>query len=263
MVGAKELIVEFLSAMDDELSVQQLLRVASAFDVSESSLRVALVRLRNRGRVISPRRGVYALGDAARPLHQRVVSWRETDRLVREWDGSWVAASFSEIGDRTELRHAQRALKLWGFRELRPRLAIRPNNLAIDLDELRQRVHRLGLSAGFLFVMSHLGDEDVHARRLWNDAGLDDAYEEVLDAMRASRARLLNRSLPSSSLDDAVRESFVVGREAIRLLVLDPLLPEPLVDAAKRESVRRAMLEYDCEGRELWRRFILDERRAA
>lgn len=258
MVGAKELIVEFLSAVDQELSVQQLLRVASAFDLGESSIRVSLVRLRNRGRVVSPRRGVYALGDAARPLHQRVVSWRESDRLVRRWDGAWLAASYAEITDRTEIRHAERALKLWGFRELRTRLAIRPHNLAIDVDELRTRLRRLGLSAGFVCVMSELGGEDRRARRLWDDARLDDAYDEMLDAFQTSRERL-----PSLSLDEAVRESFVVGREAIRLLVLDPLLPEPLVDARKRDAVRTAMLDYDARGRELWRRFILEEKKAA
>ena len=262
MVGAKELIVEMLSAVDQELSVQQLLRAASAFDLGESSIRVALVRLRDRGRVVGVRRGVYALGESSRPLHQRVASWRDGAALLDAWDGSWLAVSYGELGDRTQVRHAERALKLWGFRDLRARFAVRPHNLSIPLDALRARLGELGLAlgtgAGFLGVLSDLGDEDAHARSLWDDAKLDDAYDEMLEALDSSR-----RTLASLDLEDAVRESFVVGREAIRLLVLDPLLPEPLVQARKRERVRSAMLDYDARGRELWRRFILAEMRAA
>ena len=223
MVGAKELVVEFLSAFDRELSVQQLLRAAAVFDIGESSVRVALVRLREQGRVVSRRRGVYALGDASRPLHQRVVSWRESQRLTRAWNGTWLAASYAEVTGRTDLRHAQRALRLWGFRELHARLALRPHNLSMPLDEMRTRLRELGFGAGFISVMSDLdADVDARARRLWDDSGLDDAYDAMSAVLETSRRRLA--SVP---LDEAVHESFIVGRSAIRLLVLDPLLPQP------------------------------------
>lgn len=258
MVRAKDIVVEFLSAFDEELSVKQLLRAARAFGLSESSLRVALVRLRNEGRIVSTRRGVYALGEVARPVHQRVLSWRDTDSLVRAWSGDWIAVSYAELQDRTALRHAERALRLFGFRDFRPRLALRPDNLILSLDTLREQLRALGLTSAMVCRMSDLGDADRDARKLWNGSVINDGYDEMCDALETSRDRL-----PHLQLDDAVRESFEIGREAIRLLVLDPLLPEPLVDATKRNAVQQAMLDYDAAGRVLWGEFIFETRSAA
>jgi phenylacetic acid degradation operon negative regulatory protein len=57
-------------------------------------------------------------------------------------------------------------------------------------------------------------------------------------------------------LNDSVREVFLLGREGIRHVVLDPLLPEPLVDEDKRSSMVNVLQNYCDKGLNLWARFL-------
>jgi len=59
----------------------------------------------------------------------------------------------------------------------------------------------------------------------------------------------------------------VLGGRMIREIVLDPLLPEPLVPAAERAALVAAMRDYDRLGRACWAAFmrefdVLPDRRA-
>jgi phenylacetic acid degradation operon negative regulatory protein len=47
-------------------------------------------------------------------------------------------------------------------------------------------------------------------------------------------------------------ESFRLGGAAIRQIVLDPLLPEPIVPAAERRALVEAVRRYDRIGRRVW-----------
>ena len=51
-------------------------------------------------------------------------------------------------------------------------------------------------------------------------------------------------------------ESFVLGGRAIRQLVLDPLLPEPILPTTERHALVQAMRRYDKLGRACWRSFM-------
>jgi hypothetical protein len=51
-------------------------------------------------------------------------------------------------------------------------------------------------------------------------------------------------------------ESFVLGGRAIRQLVLDPRLPEPLVPASERRALLKTLLRYDRAGRGRWASFL-------
>jgi phenylacetic acid degradation operon negative regulatory protein len=48
----------------------------------------------------------------------------------------------------------------------------------------------------------------------------------------------------------------VVGGRAIRQLVLDPLLPEPIARADERAALVEALRRYDRLGRARWARFL-------
>ena len=47
-------------------------------------------------------------------------------------------------------------------------------------------------------------------------------------------------------------ESFSLGGDVLRQIVLDPLLPEPIVPALERRRLGEAMRRYDRLGRACW-----------
>lgn len=257
-VSAKSIIVELLSArpMDAEsVPVKQLVRCASVFGVAENSVRVAIVRLRSEGIVDSPERGHYTLGPAAKALDAQVNAWRDAEAKLGEWQGAWLGAFSADLPrtDRPALRRRTRALKLLGFRELRPGLHIRPDNLRGGLESMREQLIELGFEREApVFQIGQLSSADEgEARKLWPTERLQALYADIVDQLDESR-----ESIDDLILEDAIREIYLLGREALRQIVLDPLLPEPLVPAADRAALFEAMRRYDATGRVLWRRFL-------
>jgi hypothetical protein len=53
-----------------------------------------------------------------------------------------------------------------------------------------------------------------------------------------------------------MREAFLLGREVIRWVTLDPLLPEQMVASRERDALVEAMTRYDETGQLLWRRYL-------
>jgi phenylacetic acid degradation operon negative regulatory protein len=212
-------------------------QAASVFDIAENSVRVAIVRLRAEGLLESPGRGEYRLGPSAQVV------------------GSWAAVFTADLSrtDRPALRRRLRALRFLGFEELKPGLFLRPNNLTPGIDGIRDELAALGLDPGAsVFRMEELNpDQERRARALWDSPGLEQTYAKLHGDMTVSMDRL--EGLP---LNDSVREAFLLGREGIRHVVLDPLLPEPLVDEDKRSSMVNVLQNYCDKGLNLWARFL-------
>ena len=57
------------------------------------------------------------------------------------------------------------------------------------------------------------------------------------------------------SLDDAAKESLVLGRQTIAQLMNDPLLPQGFVDVQLREQFALSVLQLDQMGLALWSKF--------
>ncbi|MGC9324518.1 MAG: hypothetical protein ACP5G0_07205 [Desulfomonilia bacterium] len=53
-------------------------------------------------------------------------------------------------------------------------------------------------------------------------------------------------------VENAVVESYLVGSDAVHKLIMDPLLPDELLDASVRIELAEAMLEYDGIGKRMW-----------
>ncbi|MOA56157.1 hypothetical protein D3C78_1800870 [compost metagenome] len=62
--------------------------------------------------------------------------------------------------------------------------------------------------------------------------------------------------LKEMPLEDAARETYFLGDQAIRQLVFDPLLPAPLVSVASRQTFREAVRHYDAVGHQIWRDYL-------
>ena len=249
---AKSLVLDLLSTMPPRYPVRvgTLVEAAGIFGIGENSLRVALARLRARGLVESDERGLYRMGAAARAVNRQVRSWRHVEEEVCDWDGSWVAVHDGSPGDRGAAKRRATALRLAGFRSLTAPLLVRPNNRVGGIGAARKRLASLGLGEGALvFELSELDEKsDRRARGLWDPAELERGYDATCATLESSAGRLA--SLPQEA---AMAEAFRLGGEAVRQIVLDPLLPAPIVDTDKRHALVEAMRRYDVVGRHYWK----------
>jgi phenylacetic acid degradation operon negative regulatory protein len=62
--------------------------------------------------------------------------------------------------------------------------------------------------------------------------------------------------MPTLPEAHAMTESFRLGGRVLQQLVLDPLLPSPLVDESERRALVESMRAYDRLGRDAWARFL-------
>jgi len=253
-VSAKAVAIDLLSTMPSRypVSVGALVRAATVLGVGENSMRVALARLRARGLVESDERGLYRLSPAAEPVNREVRSWRSTLEDVGPWSGAWVALDASGVprADRKSARARERALRLLGFEALTPALRIRPDNLVGGVAAARERLAALGFTpAPCVFRLVELDAEtDARARSLWNVSALEKGYRTLRAQLAESAVRL-----PTLPAPEAMAESFHLGGEAVRRIVLDPLLPAPIVDTEARKALVDEMRRYDGVGRDCWK----------
>lgn len=118
---------------------------------------------------------------------------------------------------------------------------------------MRARLAGLGLEReAAVFGVDDLDrDRQRAAMALWETDALEETYrqsEARLDAWMANAAAL--------PLDIAARESFLLGDDAIRRIVFDPMLPPPLVDETRRHAFIDAACRFDDLGRRIWDAFL-------
>ncbi len=247
-------MVDLLSTMPPRyrVAVGALVRGGVVLGIGENPVRVALARLRSRGLVESDERGLYRLSPAAQPINREVRSWRSIERATRPWNSAWLAVETSGLprGTRNAARHRERALRILGFETLTPALRVRPDNLVGGVADVRERLAALGYEpAPFVCGLADLDPAtDAYARSLWDSRSLAAGYQELRARLVASAERL-----PSLCAEEAMAESFWLGGEAIRRIVLDPLLPGEIVDTRARRALVAEMRRYDRIGRRFWR----------
>ncbi|MEK8052754.1 PaaX family transcriptional regulator C-terminal domain-containing protein [Ideonella sp. DXS22W] len=251
------LLVGTESRGGEPLSVRELLAACAVFGLEGNAVRVALARGVAAGLLMATRRGVYALGPQARPIADEVHSWRATATRLAEWSGDWLAVHVGATGrsDRVALRARDRAFGFLGLAEFERGLHLRPDNLTGGIAALRQRLGALlpaGTEAGTAFVLRGLTAADQQrAESLWDSEALDARYRDATAQMAAWMDRA--EGLP---LDQAARESFGLGNDAIRHVVFDPLLPAPLVDGAARMRFFDTVARFDDLGQAIWQRLL-------
>lgn len=252
----KSLILDLLSTVgENPMPVRALVAAGDVFGIRPESVRVALVRLLEEGTIERNERGQYRISSAARAVQQHVVAWNRIEEKLAPWRGGWIGVHTGGLTrtDRAALRRRERALNLLGFRSLESALWLRPDNLRGGIEAARRELVALGLEeAAPVFGMVQLDTgAEARARALWNGEEIRRGYRETQARLRQSTARL-----PRLALREAMAESFLVGGEAIRLVVLDPLLPEPIVPSRERAALVEELRCYDRLGRERWRPFM-------
>lgn len=250
--SAAEILLSLMNASPrPTLEMARLVRGGRLLGLTENNVRVTVSRLRSRGLLESTERGRYQLGDEARIVAREVRTWRTRHRRVRaRWRDGYVLALLGDGG--TEARpgpRRARSMRLAGFRRLAPRVHVRPDNLRGGIRWLRAHFDAAALEAPPTLARVH-DTEPAWADRvagLYDRAGLNERYRRYLERLRTSLPRLA--TLPT---EDAMRESFFLGREVTGALIVDPLLPAALVDVERRDALFAAMIEYDDLARPLW-----------
>ncbi len=252
--NARSLILDLLATVRrGSVPVRALLEAGALFGLRENGLRVALARLLAEGAVLREEPGRYRLAGGA--LGEWVRSWRDLERRVRRWSGSWVGVHTAGLPGRAarQRRARGRALRLCGFRPLAPGLEVRPDNRAGGVAGLRRELVGLGLEPEApVFALRELAPaEERRARSLWDVAALVAGYRATGAALESSAARL-----PGLAPQAARVESFELGGAAIRQVLLDPLLPEPIAPEAERRALLESLRRYDAIGRRVWRGWL-------
>jgi phenylacetic acid degradation operon negative regulatory protein len=253
---ARELVIDFLSnRYPREMSVQEIAGVGNALGFSEQSLRMALTRLVEQSVAANTGRGRYRLSPSGETMREEVRKWRHLGDLAKPWTGAWIGVFDAAIprSDRAALRRHERATRLRGFRELQSGLWVRPANLRDSVAELREHLRALGLHPDALVVGLDALDDEARAKAtsLWDTAAMIARYRALAEELLASKGKL-----DRLALDTAAAESMVLGRDVIRHINLDPVLPEELMPQRALTNLIRVMTDYDQNARQIWRRFM-------
>jgi phenylacetic acid degradation operon negative regulatory protein len=256
VLTAKELIIDFLSnRAPREMAARVIVDSAAALGFSEQSIRMALTRLVEEELVLNPARGMYRLAPSGDAMRREVRKWRTITALTQAWSHGWICIYDAPIArsDRAALRLHEQATRLRGFREFRGGLWLRPANLRLSIAQLREELGALGLHRDALVAEIRNLDPraQAEAMRLWNVKALLASYEALMRAMESSERRLERMELA-----DAAGETLVLGRDVVRHINLDPLLPEELIPPQPLRAMVHTMLAYDDKARAIWRRFM-------
>lgn len=233
----------------------KLIAVGELFDFTASSIRVALTRLLTAGKIEADGSSGYRMSSNTDLLSDYIEQWRLGDLRRGEWqtDG-WLMVLLPSNPDRAIRTLSQTTLQFFGFRKARNKVWVRPNNLLHPLNELRALYQLVGLEhAALLFKANDIPypEQFIWESTLWNSEKLQCSYEQQLIKLTKSKARL-----EKLTINDALRESFMIGGETINLLVKDPLLPDEMFCTPKREELRHAMCDYDACGHKIWTQFM-------
>ncbi|WP_421712315.1 PaaX family transcriptional regulator [Alteromonas abrolhosensis] len=253
---ARKLLLKLLGSRDNiQMNASAAVRVGALFGISENNIRVTLTRLQAAQLITLVERGYYKLGDKGIRFAREIHQWRDDETNLVPWNQDWVVALTNALpkSDKKQQRTNERALKLLGMTKLATDVFVRPNNLLGGASAVREKLHTLGLSSKVLVFSANNFDSKMQTKAmgLWSHLNLEALYQEGCNEIEESIARL--STLP---LEEATKESYVIGDRALYHLVFDPLLPSPLVNVAMRERYRNLVKMYDDVGAEIWHRFL-------
>jgi phenylacetic acid degradation operon negative regulatory protein len=253
-VSPKSLLLDLLRVAPAPVPVRWLVSIGALFGFEQNALRVALTRLVGLGLVENDERGSYRLAAGSDVVARLVADWRLGDERIRPWRGAWLCVHHPRGVERTRRAKSQRALERLGFREGLDGLWVRPHNLRRARASIASDLVELGLAEGAAaFVARDFPAEAVAAWKasLWQTDQLRAGWRRSATEIERSTRRI--GTIPKQA---ALVESFLVGGDAIRLLAIDPLLPDEILDGADRRRLFEAMSSYDQLGQSIWNEFF-------
>lgn len=224
---------DMVHRLDPEASlwIGALIRIMSAFGLSEQAVRQAVSRMSRQGWLQAHRSGQRAYY-AVTPRGRRRIE-ELSPRIygpVIEWDGRWRLIGYAIGEARRERRERLRKeLSALGWAMLSPSTWISPSG---SVDAARAAAESAGtLDAIDLFVAEYRGpasDRELIAR-CWDLEAIAGAYRDFIDRYRPAYERELERA--DLSDEAALAQRLWLVHDYRKFAYLDPGLPSELLPA--------------------------------
>ncbi len=249
-ITPKSLVLSMLQATNGKaMPVKTLVSIGQVFGFTGNTIRVTTTRLMGEGTIESDVRGFYRLSRKGARFSRFIDRWKKGEGRLRGWDGGWLCFM---VPKSVSKRHVEtgRISDFLGFREGLSHLWVRPDNLSIDFPEIDTLLSQIGrIENGEKFVARQFSEKLTEKWQcyLWPVKKLLQNQKGFLNKISKSADRI--EKMP---LENALIESFLVGSKAIQMLIMDPLLPEEMMNSSHRVELTNAMLAYDEIGKRIW-----------
>lgn len=241
-----------LAAKGHPVKASHMVMAGQLFGVSENHVRVALTRLTSEGFLKSVSRGVYTLGNKAEPAGEDVKDWASRLDAPAHWSGRFIAVHTNPLGrrDRQQVAQREKALAMYGFREIESGLFLRADNLSWGLDGLMTRMISKGLEPeAYCFYFSPRSEQQLkQIKQLWDSKKLERFYKSHHEKMKTWML-----GYPGMALEKAAKEAYLLGSEGIYQVRLDPLLPDEWIDHELRTSYFNTVRQFAETGQQIWK----------
>ncbi len=252
-ITARNLLLDlFRTSPSNDWPVKKLIEVANLFNINANAIRVNLTRLLSTGLIETNNRGFYRLNWKYDPVRDWIDEWVKGEERVIEWDGRWLCLHPTQMLKKKEWEQLDKASNKLGFRSVEQRMWVRPNNLKLSVKKINELIETLSDLEDFIFTISeviYFRDTKISVDNLWDVPSLELSYRTCIQKLKSSK-----QSLANGDEATALRDSFILGGEAIHLLTLDPLLPDEMIDQKLRNEVNDAAHEYIGHFNALWRK---------
>lgn len=249
-ITPKSLILSMLLVMNKfSAPIKILVEIGEIFGFTSNTMRVTTARLIREGKIESDERGLYRLGDTSTPISEFIMSWKMGEKRLIPWDGTWNCCLLTPTSAQARVAN-KKALDHLGFIEGMPNFWIRPNNLKMGISGIRTMAQRFGVHERSVFYTAHDFEpalEDQWQQYLWPVENLMQSQRLITKKLKKSQTQL--KKYPSKN---ALMECYIMGSEAVHLLVTDPLLPEEIMPCKPRIQLTEVMLKYNELGKEIW-----------
>jgi DNA-binding transcriptional regulator PaaX len=210
-----------------ELSINQILALASPIGITETNVRSALSRMHARNMIAVRKHGraaFYRMGIRGARIGSNVsLHFREPD--WSSWKGAFWIAAFSLPDSRT--RHqVQKKLLAYRFRALYPGMWIRPLREEEGIPEVFKDLLRPGEFD--LFHGTFAGE--ISGRRIAEVFGLRKTAKEIQKTLQDARRSC--RTVSTLSPEAAFVQWLRLGDRIVKTLIQDPMLPPAFWPAA-------------------------------
>ncbi len=257
-VTAKSLLLDVLrSTKSTAWPVKKLIEVANIFSIKESAVRVTLSRLVSRGLIETDERGSYLMTSAYDPVRNWIDDWQKGEDRLTDWNGLWLCVLPPIKIRKKDQQLLDKAVQRLGFRVVQERMWARPDNLTLPIERMNELLEAMsGVSTLMYATVTklHSSEGELKLDLLWNRSVMEKEYRHC--TKRLKRCMAQQQDLKSVA---AMKESILVGGEAIRLLALDPLLPDCMVDKTLRVELDSTTHIYNAMYHEAWQSFLVSE----